>query len=131
MSSDALLVLPPDAEKAILDHLAALAEAGGPLAGWAVGTRTPSNETPHAFLQARNTDGDTRAQLLYRNVVQLRAWHSSEGTAKRMLGRAVAELRRGLGARVVSPPVALPDPVDGSKMFYQASVQLPQIGVGP
>lgn len=131
MADDSLLVLPPDAEKAVLDHLATLAEAGGPLADWGIGTRTPVNETPHAFVQARSLPSDNRAQLLYRNLVQLRAWHASEGTAKRTLGRAVAELRRGLGARITSQPVALPDPVDGSKVFYQAVIQLPQIGVGP
>ena len=124
-----LLVVPTDPETEVLAFLDSLRASGGPLERWGLGTRTPENETPDRFVQVQQIDGDNPNPLLFRHTLQVRVWEASERTAKRYANLVLAYVRRSLGARTVSQPVRLPDPVDNSRSFFQCSFLLPTMGI--
>ena len=122
--TDSVLIGPTDAEKVVLDFL----HNSTTFSDWGSGTKTPIDSTPDHFIMVRQVDGDATNTLLYRHSIRLRVWDKSEGVATRAASALIAHLRRGLMARLVSLPVALPDSVDTSKVFYQFVVQIPTIG---
>lgn len=127
------LVVDEDPEKALADYLYALVPDLSQASEYSVGTEVAPGVTPTRAVRVHLTGGSTEGPTHSRPILDVRIW--ADGTVKtkpaaKQLARILhGHIRRDFRCRTFTYPVALPDPVDPSKVHVLFSVELLRAGV--